>query len=137
MKKPTFNPIQDSSFFIQLLSSLLVDAIILCGVGVWYVFEKAGEPGWASLIPIYSIIVMCRISKSPPSYAGLVFIPLVGIVFAVKMLNNLSKCFGKDSSFTVGLVLLGPVFMSILGFGNDTYEGGGKQSAAFKDVLDA
>ncbi len=35
----------------------------------------------------------------------------------------LSKSFGKDEAFTVGLVLLGFIFFPVLGFGGATYLG--------------
>ena len=35
----------------------------------------------------------------------------------------ISKSFGKDEGFTVGLVLLGIIFWPILGFGDAKYQG--------------
>jgi hypothetical protein len=32
---------------------------------MWKVFEKAGKPGWASIIPIYNVIVMLEIVGKP------------------------------------------------------------------------
>jgi hypothetical protein len=43
----------------------------------------------------------------------------------------LSKSFGKEEGFTVGLVLLGIVFFPILGFGDAKYLGPFGDKAAF------
>jgi len=31
----------------------------------WRIFEKAGKPGWASLIPIYNTIILLEIVGKP------------------------------------------------------------------------
>lgn len=36
--------------------------LIFCVAVMWKVFCKAGEPGWASLIPFYNLYVMTRIT---------------------------------------------------------------------------
>jgi hypothetical protein len=37
--------------------------IIFVIAGVWKTFEKAGQPGWACIIPIYSFYVMAQIGN--------------------------------------------------------------------------
>ncbi|MBX7127233.1 MAG: signal peptidase I, partial [Cyclobacteriaceae bacterium] len=60
--------------------------IVYCAVlliilaAYWKIFEKAGKPGWASLIPIYNIIVLVQIAGKPVWWVLLMFIPLVGII---------------------------------------------------------
>jgi len=46
----------------------------------WRVFEKAGEPGWAALIPIYNIYVELKIVGRPWWWLLLLLIPIVNIV---------------------------------------------------------
>lgn len=58
-------------------------------------------------------------------------IPVVNIIFLVWMYNMLSKSFGKDEAFTVGLVFLGIIFLSILAFGKSKYLGPYGNQAAF------
>ena len=89
----------------------------------WKIYEKAGEPGWAAIIPIYNIIVLLKIVGKPWWWVFMFLIPFVGIVFAIWMINMLSKSFGKDEGFTIGLLLLGIVFYPILGFGSARYKG--------------
>lgn len=92
-------------------------------VAWWIVFEKAGEPGWQVLIPIYNIIVFLRIVGKPWWWLFLFMIPLVNIVFIVWAYNMLSKSFGRSEGFTAGLVLVRVVFASILAFGSSRYNG--------------
>ena len=97
--------------------------IVLLIVAGWKIFEKAGQPGWAAIIPIYNIIVMLKIVGKPLWWLIMFIIPGVNLVFAIWTLNMLSKSFGKDEGFTVGLLLLGIVFYPILGFGDARYLG--------------
>lgn len=92
-------------------------------VGTWKTFQKANQPGWASIIPIYNAYIMLKIGGKPGWWLLLYFIPLVNIIFAIWTLNMISKSFGKDEGFTVGLVLLGFIFWPVLGFGDAVYQG--------------
>ncbi len=103
-----------------LFYGLFVIAII---AGYWRIFEKAGKPGWAALIPIYNVIVMLEIIGKPWWWLLLLLIPFVNIIFVIWMYNLLSKSFGKGEGFTVGLILLTPIFILILGFGDAQYQG--------------
>ena len=91
--------------------------------GGWKIFSKAGQPGWASIVPIYNTWVMLKITGKPGWWLILFLIPFVNIIFSIWTLNMLSKSFGKDEGFTVGLTLLSPVFIPLLGFGSATYQG--------------
>ena len=47
---------------IGIVGSLIYLAILIVLIaGYWKTFEKAGQPGWASIIPIYNVIVLLRI----------------------------------------------------------------------------
>ncbi|MEA2043640.1 MAG: DUF5684 domain-containing protein, partial [Bacteroidota bacterium] len=39
--------------------------IVLMIASLWKIFEKAGKPGWASIIPIYNLIVLLEIVGKP------------------------------------------------------------------------
>jgi len=96
---------------------------VLIIISFWKIFEKAGKPGWASIIPIYNIIILLEIIGKPWWWLLLLLIPGVNIIFGIWMLNLLSISFGKTEGFTVGLVLLPFIFLPILGFGEDMYKG--------------
>ena len=108
--------------FFDFLPSLLIVLSILLTVGVWYTFQKAGQKGWKSLVPIYNLIILCRIAKKPEWYTLIILlVPIANIVFLIMLYNSLSKQFGKSTEFTVGLVLASPIFISILGYGKAKY----------------
>ena len=108
-----------------MITSLFVEAAlaisVLLATGTWYMFEKAGKPGWAMIVPIYNIIIMLEIAKKPMWYIAMFFVPIANIVFLIMMLNGISKNFGKSEGFTVGLVFLRQIFLAILGYGDAQY----------------
>ena len=87
----------------------------------WLAFAKAGQPGWASIIPIYNFYIMTKIAKKPGIWVLFLFIPLVGIVIFVMLFLEFARQFGKSAGFGWGLVLLGFIFWPILGFGDAKY----------------
>jgi hypothetical protein len=95
--------------------------IVLLIASIWKVYTKAGEPGWAAIVPIYNVIVMLRIVGKPLWWFALYLIPVVNFVIAILVCIELAKCFGKSTGFGVGLVLLGPIFFPILGLGSAQY----------------
>ena len=97
--------------------------IIFLIAALWKIYTKAKQPGWACIIPIYNIIVLLRIVGKPWWWLLLLLIPVVDIVVLIWMTNLLSKSFGKDVGFTIGLLLLSIIFYPILGFGNAEYVG--------------
>ena len=103
-------------FFYALI---IVFAII---VG-WKIYSKAGQPGWACIVPIYSAYIMTKIIGKPWYWLILWIIPGVNIIFAIWATNLLSKSFGKEVGFTVGLILLGFIFYPILAFSSAKYIG--------------
>ena len=97
--------------------------IILVIVSMWKIFEKAGKPGWACIIPIYNMIVLLEIVGKPWWWLLLYLIPVVNLVILIWVFNLLSKSFGKTEGFTIGLILLGFIFFPILGLGDAQYVG--------------
>lgn len=103
---------------------------VLMIVSLWKIFTKAGKPGWACIIPIYNIIVLLEIVGKPWWWLLLMLIPIVNMVFAIWMLNLLSKSFGHEVGFTLGLLFLGFIFFPILGLGESKYVGPAGQAKA-------
>lgn len=118
------------SYLLLVLIELAL-LVVICA-GFWKMFEKAGQPGWAAIIPVYNIYVMCKIGGKPGWWLLLLLIPFVNLVFSIWIANMISKSFGKDEGFTVGLVLLGVIFYPILGFGSATYLGPYGDPVAFR-----
>ena len=97
--------------------------IVLMIASMWTIFSKAGKPGWAALEPIYNLIVLLDIVGKPWWWLLLMFIPIVNFVVIIMIYHNLSLSFGKGAGFTVGLILLGIVFLPLLAFGDTEYVG--------------
>jgi uncharacterized membrane protein YhaH (DUF805 family) len=89
----------------------------------WKVFTKAGQPGWAVLVPIYNLIVLMQIIGKPGWWWLLLYIPFYGIWVAWRMIALLAKSFGQSTGFAVGMLFLSPIFYPILGFGSARYLG--------------
>jgi hypothetical protein len=89
---------------------------------LWKIFEKAGYPGWASIIPIYNSIVMLQIAQKPIWWIFLFFIPFVNIIIAILVYIDFAKAFGAGTGFAIGMVFLPIIFMPILALGNYQYQ---------------
>ncbi len=91
----------------------------------WKIFTKAGQPGWAALVPIYNAwILVTEICKKEPLWFFLCFVPIGNIVAAWVLCMELAKKFGKSETFGIGLFFLQPIFLAILAFGDAEYQGG-------------
>ena len=112
-------------------AALFTGALLICVLGflvvmivsMWKVFAKAGQPGWAAIVPIYNAIVMLQIIGRPLWWIVLFIIPVVNIVFGIICYVDLAKSFGKGAGFACGLMFLGFIFFPILAFGDARYLG--------------
>jgi uncharacterized membrane protein YhaH (DUF805 family) len=91
--------------------------------GMWKMFVKAGQPGWACIVPIYNAYIMLKIVGRPGWWLILLFIPFVSIVVGIIVAVDIAKAFGKGIGFAIGIILLGFIFIPILGFGDAEYQG--------------
>lgn len=109
---------------VILMSMLFVCAIALIAiVGMWKVFTKAGQPGWASIVPFYNTYVMVKIAGRPAWWFLLYFIPFVSIVITLLVSMDVAKKFGKSELFgVVGLWFFSFIGYLILGFGSAVYQ---------------
>jgi hypothetical protein len=96
--------------------------IILLLWSQWLVFLKAGKQGWAAIIPIYGTLVMLQVIQRPWWWIFMFLIPIVNVVFAILIVLQMAKVFGKSGAF--GFFLLGIlpfIGYPILAFGNAKY----------------
>lgn len=107
------------------LVSLAVSVLVIAGM--WGVSSKAGQPGWAAIIPFYSTIVLLRVVGKPWWWLLLMFIPVVNIVVGVIVCVDLAKSFGKGAGFGILTFLFSIVCIPTLGFGSAQYVGPGGQ----------
>lgn len=97
--------------------------LVLVLAAVWRVFKKANRPGWAAIVPVYNQLQVLWLVGRPWWWLLLMLIPIVNIVLAVIVLNDLAKSFGKGTGMTVLLFFLPFVGYPILGFGDAVYKG--------------
>jgi len=106
---------------LSIIFGLLVALLLI--VAMWKVFTKAGQPGWASIIPIYNLYIWCKIVGRPGWWIILLLIPFVNIIVGIVLCIDMAKSFGKGVGFGIGLALLGIIFWPVLGFGSAQYQG--------------
>ena len=126
-----------------------IASYVLIVIGWWKIFTKAGEAGWKSIIPYYNVYTQYKLTWKPAmfwiglaltlmaSFAGAAAgeDPNLAISLVVALLNLavtvincvsmywLARSFGKGTGYTIGLILLEPLFMILLGFGDAEYIG--------------
>ena len=134
-------------FILASLATISIIAIVyyvLLVIAQWKIFTKAGEAGWKSIIPILNGHVLYRICWKPAMFwicvvatilatifngmqnslpAAIIALILYLVVAVIMIIRyfKLSKAFGHGAGFALGLILLNPIFMLILGFGSSTY----------------
>ena len=62
----------------MMLFMLAVLVVVI--IGFWKVFEKAGQPGWAAIVPLYNAYILLKIIGRPAWWLLLFMIPFVNIV---------------------------------------------------------
>lgn len=72
-------------------------AVLIIGirVGLYKLFEKAGESGWKAFIPIYSDVVWLKIIGKPLWWVVLTLIPVARTLVKISMNIDLVKSFGQ------------------------------------------
>ena len=98
-------------FFYSKIGNAFYYALIFLGivglVAQWRLYEKANQPGIASIIPVLNIIVFLRIVGRPAKHAWLLLIPIYGqLYFMPKVWIEICQCFGKRSTLDYVLVIV-------------------------------
>jgi hypothetical protein len=101
--------------FVGLAIALMMIA------SMWKVFTKAGQPGWAVLVPVYNIVILLKITGKPMWWLAFFFVPVANFVVMIMIVIALAKSFGKSTGFGLGMLFFGFVFYPILGFGDAQY----------------
>ncbi len=143
-----------------ILALVLVGISAMDILGRWKVFTRAGEPGWKAFVPFYSEYTLFHIAWADKYFwlwlgllaaiqlargsGGLFGIlgSLLALIFTAALAavtwvsrRRLATAFGKDKNFAAGLFLLGPVFMTMLGFSSAEYRG--PDPAPIEDTIPA
>ena len=126
---------------LEGMATGLLVVFVLLGLGVavlmiaawWCIFTKAGQPGWAAIIPFYNMYVLLQVAGKPgwwliwfilpalPIPIVNVILSIVSVIFTIIVWAAVCERFGKGGGFVVGVILLGVIFIPILGFGSAQY----------------
>ncbi|MCK5131378.1 MAG: signal peptidase I [Candidatus Sabulitectum sp.] len=104
---------------VMVIISLTIAAFLI--IAQWKLFVKAGEPGWAAIVPIYNAVVLMKIAGKPEWWVVLMFVPFANIVVLILMDIGLARNFGRSDAFAIGLIFLPYIFLAVLGFGDSRY----------------
>lgn len=149
-----YDPYASYAFFsgFSTVTTLIALAMMIISiVAMWRILEKANEPGWKCLIPVYNVYMLFRIAWKPGMFWAMLALGLgvpvlmvimltldgvaaiapllilaaviAAMVIAIILQVKLAKAFGQSGAFAVGLILLGFIFQCILAFGSAEYTG--------------
>ena len=121
---PTFNPLP------TIISLVLCVFVLVC---MWIVFRKAGKPGWAAIVPFYNLYVLFDITWGSGMRFLLLLIPIYNIILGIQTQVRLARAFGKSGGFAAGLVFLPYIFIPLLAFGKETYQGVPVKTAPYQN----
>lgn len=100
--------------------------LIISVVAQWRLYEKAGQPGVASIVPVWNFIVFLKIVGRPASHMFLALIPIYGqLYFLPRVWIEVCQSFGKRTLLDYTMViLLNGLYILNLGLSYETeYEG--------------
>lgn len=114
---------ESSLTILAIIAIVSLVIFILQIVAKWKIFDKAGERGWAALVPFYSTYVLYKITWENGLFFLLSYIPCLNVIVTVMTNMKLSAVFGKNDGFAIGLSLLGFIFYPVLAFDSSEYDG--------------
>ena len=121
---PAYNPV------FTIISLVLCVFVLVC---MWIVFRKAGKPGWAAIVPFYNLYVLFDITWGSGMRFLLLLIPIYNIILGIQTQVRLARAFGKSGGFAAGLVFLPYIFIPLLAFGKETYQGVPVKAAPYQN----
>ncbi len=100
-----------------------VAIVLVLGASLWQIFNKAGAPGWAAVVPFYNVVVLAEVVGRPWWWVLLLFVPIAQFIVLILLAVDLARSFGKGIGFAIGMVFLPFIFFPILAFGSAEYLG--------------
>lgn len=92
-------------------------------VANWFLFEKAGEPGWYSIIPFFSIYKMFEIVYGNGWKALLLLVPLLNIVVGIAFAFRYAQAYGQGILWGFIMLFFPNIATLYLAFGPAKYTG--------------
>ncbi len=115
----------DTQWLLPYLLGWALLTIVAVVAGWCGVFQKAGQPRWAALIPGYNVYVLVvRVARLSPWWCGLLLLPPVNLIAALVVNVEVARRFGRTEAFGIGMAVFGCVLYPLLGFGPAEYHAG-------------
>lgn len=108
--------------FMSFLFYLLCTLIIISIIAKWRIFKKAGQPGWAALVPFYNKYKMLEITSMPLWAFIIAFVPGLNISITFIERIRLAKAFGKGEGTGLLLFFFPVIMFPVLAFGDSKYK---------------
>lgn len=107
------------ALLIFFVLPLAFAAVVIAGQ--WKIFTKAGQPGWAAIIPIYNtwVLVVEVADRDALWFILSIFVPFAIVVPMI----DVAEKFGKGTGYGLGLAFLPFIFYPLLGFSDAQYRG--------------
>ena len=99
--------------------------------GDYISYKIAWQPAYFWLTLILGIVSSylqetLETGESLTVYMLVILIKIILVVISIMYSIKLARAFGRGTGFAIGLIFLPPIFMLILGFGDDRYYGADK-----------
>ena len=114
---------------MQIIVIMYLAVIVLTIAGMWKTFDKAGQPGWAAIVPFYNMYVLTQVAGKEVIWFVLMLVPFINVIAYIVVSIGVAETFGKGAGFGIGLWLLPFIFYPILGFGGERVAGGPERGA--------
>ncbi len=109
---------------VLLYLGMFAVSYVVVSLGYAGLFKKAGEPGWAGWVPVYNTVVLLKIVGRPTWWVALWYlVPIANVVVLILVMIDLSRSFGHDVGFALGLIFLSVIFMYVIWLGDSQYRG--------------
>jgi len=109
----------------MIVTIVLISFTLLYLVSLWVIFNKAGEKGWHSIIPIYNLIIFLKIGNLKWYWVLLLFIPFINVLFSFYVWHRIFVGFGKNTddlfSFLIEISLLSFIIIPTLAFDSNNF----------------
>ena len=110
------------SGFSLIQWTVFIALMVLVYAATWLLYQKAGKPGWAAIIPFYNNYVMADIVYSQGWMFLLGIVPIIGLIYDIVTNYKFVKMYGASTGMAIGCILLPFVFLPILGFGEAKFQ---------------
>lgn len=147
-------PTDHQNLILTMLAAIAIPVLVISLawmivtiIGHWKLFEKAGQPGWKSIIPIYNEYCIYKIGWNGGIYwinllltilSGFflykmgaeqvilwvllaMLVSLLTFILRIVFCIKLAQAYNKNGAFALGLILIYPLFVLILAFGDAEY----------------